>query len=198
MTEAKQHAGRLYRRHANVIAYVLLAIGVVVAIAMIQNEVRDRTADDRQIEVRLDESDRARISENERTIGLLRKQIDETQRINKIQNQILRALLAAEKRDPELFGGVDLPRLSALLEARAETTATRTLEIDVNGTVQDTAGAVNDVTPDPAPDIVVPPIAPAAPPAVVPTAPKPPVATPPVNNLPGNPNPPSKPPSTGC
>lgn len=103
---------RQYRRHAHVVAYLVLAAGVLVAVLMIQNEVDERSSQDRVIERQISDEAEIRLTESER-------QIAELERTNLIQNQILRALLAAERRDPEIFGGVDLPRLAGLLDEAA-------------------------------------------------------------------------------
>lgn len=100
---------RQYRRHAHVFAYLVLAAGVLVAVLMIQNEVNDRSMEDRVIKGQINQEAERRLSANEH-------QIEELEQTNRVQNQILRALLAAERRDPELFGGVDLPRLADLLD----------------------------------------------------------------------------------
>lgn len=100
---------RQYRRHAHVFAYLVLAAGVLVAVLMIQNEGDDRSTEDRVIKGQINQEAEERLSANE-------QQIAELERTNRVQNQILRALLAAERRDPELFGGVDLPRLTDLLD----------------------------------------------------------------------------------
>lgn len=110
-----------YRRHAHVVAYLVLALGVLIAVVMIQNEVDERSSQDRVIEKQITDEAESRITENE-------QQIADLQRINRVQNQILRALLAAERRDPSLFGGVNLPRLAGMLDqvepSRRTSTAT--------------------------------------------------------------------------
>lgn len=112
---------RQYRRHAHVVAYAVLAVGVLIAVLMIQNEVDDRSTEDRVIKGQISEEAERRLSANE-------KQIADLEQTNRVQNQILRALLAAERRDPELFGGVDLPRLAGMLDqvepSRRTSTAT--------------------------------------------------------------------------
>lgn len=117
---------RTYHRHAYILGYIALVAGLVGAILMIQYEVDERADGDRIIETRIDKSDRQRISDNEQTIAALTAQVEQTKRINMVQNQILRALLAAERKDPKLFNGVDLPALSTLLDGEGGGTETGT------------------------------------------------------------------------
>lgn len=99
MVKFANNVNKNLRWHGNIVAYCVLAVGLVAAIWMIQSEVGKRSGADQEIRevirVEIDEESRARI-----------KALED---LNAKQTLIIRALLKARGLNPDLFDGARLP-----------------------------------------------------------------------------------------
>ena len=100
---------RVNQSHGHIVAYIILSIGISLAIWMIQTEVYHRTSADLKISSTLQKHNTQRIAKDKHAIDCLKKQVKEIHRINSVQNETLFILSEGERKSPQIFNGAEIP-----------------------------------------------------------------------------------------
>lgn len=92
--------------------FLCLSAGILLAVILIQNEAEQRQVEDRRANAALRAEVDERAKQRAEIDAEFAEQLARLERVNKTQNEIIRALLTLRKNDPELFEGVDLPTVA--------------------------------------------------------------------------------------
>lgn len=192
MTSLARYLYSRYRMHGMVVAYMVLALGLVGAVWMIDREATRSIKEDRVIRVEIDKETKARVTAIDQLLQSQEQQIRRLQMINAQQNAIIRTLLKVKRRNPDIFTDIIIPAISG---GGLDTTVRST---GVSGGGSNTQGGVKprptkprppkqeitSPTPQPNNPISNPPAPPQPPtpptPPFIPTNPVPPGVVPPV------------------
>lgn len=105
----KDRVHRAAWKYRELISFLLLALGVMLAFARQSSETHHRLSAESQARKSLAAEVDQRRADRDAVEQSLQNQLDQVQRVNNTQNQIIRALLQIKKNDPNIFRGVHLP-----------------------------------------------------------------------------------------
>ena len=104
-----QKLKRCFWKYRVLIGFLCLAAGIVVAMMLIEKETSQRQRDNREARLQLQHEVEERIEKGEAHQRALDDQLARLEKVNSVQNDIIRTLLGLRRNDPELFDGVQVP-----------------------------------------------------------------------------------------